>query len=154
MVKSKYGKGTILQALLDSGCSKSIILKEFTEKEKRRSPNEKESLKYKTYGGYFTSNAVVSISSKLIEFNSYKNKLINYEVQVDSVQRRKNANYDIIIGSDLMNDLNIDLLYSESSIRIGQESNYNRIPMKRLGTTSDLNACSMIYDMHIDSPIL
>ena len=154
MVKSKNGKGTMLRALCDSGCSKSIILKEFTEKEKRRSLNEKESLKYKTYGGYFTSSAVASISFKLIEFNSYKNKLINYEVQVDSVQRRKDTNYDIIIGSDLMNDLNIDLLYSESSIRIGQEGNYDRIPMKRLGTTSDLNACSMIYDMHIEPPIL
>ena len=101
-------------------------------------------MKYKTYGGYFTSNTVASISFKLIEFNSYKNKLINYEVQVDSVQRRKNANYDIIIGLDLMNDLNIDLLYSENSIQIGQEGNYDQIPMKRLVTTSDLNACSMI----------
>ena len=116
MVKSKNGKGTMLRALCDSGCSKTIILKEFTEKENRRYLNENESLKYKTYGGYFTSNSVASISFKLIEFNSYKNKLINYEVQVDSVQRRKNANYDIIIGSDLMNDLNIDLLYSENSI--------------------------------------
>ena len=97
---------------------------------------------------------MTSISFKLIECNSYLNKLINYKVQVSSVQCRKNANHDIIIDSDLMNDLNIDLLYSENSIRIGQEGNYDKIPMKRLGTTSNLNACSMIYDMHIDSPIL
>ena len=65
MVKSKNGKGTMLRALCDSGCSKTIILKEFTEKENRRYLNENESLKYKTYGGYFASSSVASISFKL-----------------------------------------------------------------------------------------
>ena len=139
MVKGKNGKGTMPRALLDSGCSKTIILKEFTDKDNQRTLNENKSMIYKTYGDYFTSNAVASISFKLIEFNSYKNKLINYKVQVDSVQRRKDANYDIIIGLDLMNDLNIDLSYSENSIPIGQEGKYDQIPMKRLGTTSDLH---------------
>ena len=53
-----------------------------------------------------------------------------------------------------MNNLNIDLLYSENSIQIGQKGNYDRIPMKRLRTTFDLSACSMIYDMHIEALIL
>ena len=60
--------------------------------------SDKNKIKYTTYQSYFTSDLMAAISFKLIEFNSYKEKLINYEVQVDSVQQRKNTKYDIIIG--------------------------------------------------------
>ncbi len=144
----------MLRALLDSGCSKSIILREFTSKSRRRILDERDHVRYKTYGGYFTSSAVASVPFKLIEFNTYKDKLINYEFQVDSVQRSKDSNYDLILGSDIMNDLNIDLLFSENKIRIGQKNEYDSIPMKELGMLSDPDSCSMVYDMHMQSPIL
>ena len=85
MVKDDKGKAKMLRALLDSGCSKSIILREFTSKSRRRILDEKDHVRYKTYGGYFTSSAVASVPFKLIEFNTYKDKLINYKFQVDSV---------------------------------------------------------------------
>ena len=88
----------MLRALLDSGCSKSIILKQFTSKQRRKYLDEKDHVTYKTYGGYFTSSAVASVPFKLIEFNTYKDKLINYKFQVDSVQRSKDSSYDLIIG--------------------------------------------------------
>jgi hypothetical protein len=76
MVKDKDGKGMMLRALLDSGCSQTIILKQFTHKSNRRLLPDKDKIKYATYGGYFT-DAVAAISFNLIEFNSSKEKLIS-----------------------------------------------------------------------------
>ena len=154
MVKDENGKGMMLRALLDSGCSRTIILKQFTNRKNRRLLPEKDKIKYTTYGGYFTSDSVAAISFKLIEFNSYKEKLINYEVQVDSVQQRKNTKYDIIIGSDLMNDLGINLNYSDNAIVIKTKDIFDSIPMKTLGATQNIETCNLIYDLHVDSPIL
>ena len=86
MVQNSKGKAMALRALLDSGCSKSIILKKFTCNSNRRRLDEKDHIKYKTYGGYFTSASVASVAFKLIEFNTFKHKLINYKVQVDETQ--------------------------------------------------------------------
>ena len=80
------------------------------------------------------SNSVAAIISfKLIEFNTYKEKLINYQFQVDSVQQRKNTTYNIIIGSNLiMDNLGIDLNYSDNSIVIKSDGIVNKIPMNSL----------------------
>ena len=115
---------------------------------------DKDVCRYKTYGGYFTSTAIASVQLKLIEFNSYKDQIINYKVQVDDLQRRKDSKYDIIIGSDLMNELNIDLKYSTNTIAIGKGKDKDSIPMKPPGALSDASICELIYDMHMEAPIL
>ena len=58
MVKTDKGQDMMLRALLDSGCSKSIILKSFTTPKNRKKLKEKEQIRYKTYGGHFTSSSV------------------------------------------------------------------------------------------------
>ena len=102
-----------MRALFDSGCSRSIILKKFTCKSKRTKLEEKDQVHYETYGGHFTSTAVASVALKFIEFNKYREKLINYNFQVDEYNRSKDSKYDMIIGADLMSDIGIDLLYSQ-----------------------------------------
>ena len=44
------------------------------------------------YGGHFTSSDVASVALKFIEFNKYKEKLINYKFQVDENNRSKDSN--------------------------------------------------------------
>ena len=39
----------------------------------------------------------------------YRDRAVEYEVQVNGLQKRSKTKYDIIIGTDLMNDLDIDL---------------------------------------------
>lgn len=85
MMKNSKGKAMALQVLLDSGCSKSIILKKFTCNSNCRRLDEKDHIEYEAYGGYSTSASVASVAFKLIEFNTYKHKLINYKVQVDEI---------------------------------------------------------------------
>ena len=75
---------------------------------------------------------------------------------MDSVQQqRKNTKYDIIIGLDLMvDDLDIDLNYSDNSIVIKNHGIINKIPMETLGATQDIEICTLIYYMYVESPIL
>ena len=60
MIVDDDGNHKPARALLDSVCSKSIILKEFTN-QKRRTSSRKSGVTYKTYGGKFhtTQNASV-----------------------------------------------------------------------------------------------
>ena len=63
----------------------------------------------------------------------------------------------MIIGNDILYDLGIDLMFSKERILWGNPHNpldYDSIPMKTLGTLSDNEMCSMIYDLHTTSPIL
>ena len=124
-------------------------------KKKRTQLEEKDQIKYETYGGHFTSSAVASVFLKFIEFNKYKEKLINYKFQVDENNRSKDSKYDMIIGTDLMSDVGIDLLLTEGRIRMGSSPDeHDYIPMKTLGMLSDLKTCNIIYDMHASSVIL
>ena len=63
----------------------------------------------------------------------------------------------MIIGSDIMHDLNIDLLFSEEIIRWGSAQNpfdYDSITMEEMGVVSDTDVYSMIYNLNTTSPIL
>ena len=90
----------------------------FTDKKGRKRLPDFKSITYKTYGGYFTSSCLASVQFKFIEFGLLKDRLVEYEVQVDKLQQQKDTNYDMIIGSDLMDDLGIVLDYYDKVIRI------------------------------------
>ena len=132
MVKKPNGQGQMLRVLFDSGCSKTIILKMFTDKKKRKRLPDFKSTTYKTYGGYFRSSCLASVQFKFIEFGLLKDRLVEYEVQVDEMQQQKDTNYDMIIGSDLMDDLGIVLDYYDKVIRIKNSQYEDSIPMKNL----------------------
>ena len=95
---------------------------------------------------------------RLVEFNKNKDFLINYKFQVDKVNKSKDSRYDMIIGNDILHyNLGTDLMFSEEIIWWGNPHNpfnYDSIPMQTLGTLSDNDMCSMIYDLHTTSPIL
>ena len=61
MVKKPSGQGQMLRVLLDSGCSKTIILKMFSDIKKRKRLSDFESTTYKTYGGYFRLSFLASV---------------------------------------------------------------------------------------------
>ena len=117
MVKDpRTGKGTMLRALLDSGCTKSIILKSFTSPKARTQLSKEDCCQYETYGGHFTSSSIASVAFRLIEFNKNKDLLINYKFQLDEVNKTKDSRYDMIIGKDVLHELGIDLLFSKERI--------------------------------------
>ena len=130
MIKMSNGKCKALRALLDSGCTKSIILKQFTEQSNRIYLPPDQQVKYKTYGGYFTSTLVANVQLKFVEFDMYRDRSIEYEVQVNRLQRRSKTKYDIIIGTGLMNDLDISLSFSTNQISIDKGELQDSIPMR------------------------
>jgi hypothetical protein len=111
-VVDSNGRGRMLRALLDSGCSKSIILKQFTGKKRQSKLMGRDRVEYATYGGKFQSKSSASVGFKLIEFANKQR--IDYKFHVDELQSSKESRYNMIIGSDLLNELSIDIIYSDN----------------------------------------
>ena len=137
------GKGLALRDLLDSGCSKTIIQKKFTTNLNKNS----KAVKYQTYGGQMTSTATSNVEMKLIEFSS--SKTINFPCQVDGKTNAAEAPYDIILKSDFMEALEIDIRYSKHCMTWDGET----IPLKLAGTLTD-EAKEGLYFAHTQSPLL
>jgi len=133
---------------------RQIILKTFTDEKKSKRLPDFESTTYKTYDGYFRSSCLASVQFKFIEFGLLKDRVIEYEMQVDEMQQQKDTNYDMIIGSDLMYDLGISLDYYDKVIRIKNSKYEDSIPMRKLGMLQCNKISQMIYDMHTESPVL
>ena len=92
MVKDpRTEKRKMLRALLDSGCTKSIILKSFTLPKARTQLSKEDCCQYKTYGGHYTSSSIASVAFRLVEFNKNKDLLINYKFQLDKINKTKDS---------------------------------------------------------------
>ena len=63
------GKGTMLRALLESGCTKSKVQIKFTLTETQTRLNDKDCCPYEIYGGHSTANSVTMIACRLVEIN-------------------------------------------------------------------------------------
>ena len=73
------------------------------------------------------------------------------------VNNSRDSKYNMIIGSNILHNLQIDLLFSKGRIGCRNPNNpfnYNSIPMKELGTMSDPDLCDMVYDFHRTIPML
>ena len=138
-------KGRMLHCLLDTGCLKSIVLKKFTHKKQRTKLQEEDKVCYTTYGGKFESTKTATLPLRLVEFGE---ETFSHEFQVDF--QETGGKYDMIIGSDIMEEQGIDILYSEHCIiRDGV-----CIPLKLQGELSDGRYCERLFNMHTDFPIL
>ena len=95
--------------LLDTGCIKSMILKKFTDKKRRTKLSDKGSIKYQTYGSSFKSSMMASVGFKMVEFETQKNNTIEYELQVDETSDPNSQLYDVIVGSDLLWNMGVNI---------------------------------------------
>ena len=107
------GRGRMLRGLLDSGCSKSIILRRFVSR-RQLTNRDQRSVTYNTYGGKFRTKSSASVGLKLIEFSN--SKTIKWKFQVDEYHHHEEVPYDISIGSDLMAQIGLDIKYSSRTI--------------------------------------
>ena len=100
-----------VRILFDSGCGSTLINKEFVKKLKTIKTAEST---WKTKAGNFKTNAKVKAKFIMPEF--YANGDIEWTVHVDN-SSRKESNYDMIIGRDLLHELGIDLLFSQGKMQ-------------------------------------
>ena len=96
-----------LRVLLDTGCSDSLVRAEYA-----KSGKEKKSKNiYTTGGGEITTHTQSTIFFTLPEFSD--KKIIKWDFNVFD---DKHLEYDLIIGRDLMSELKLDILFSQSKV--------------------------------------
>jgi hypothetical protein len=69
----------VIFIFLDTGCTKSMILKQFTNKKQQTKLSKENTIKYETYGSECHSSMTASVGFKMIEFEQQKNQTIEYK---------------------------------------------------------------------------
>ena len=110
-----------LITLCDSGCSHSMM-KASLVKNYQNLYFDKDVSTYTTAAGSFTSRYSMQISFSLDEFGGNE----RIEHRFDLNENEDSIGYDIIIGRDLMNKLNMDVRFSDHTIKYCDQL----IPMK------------------------
>ena len=87
---------------------------------------------------------------RLVEFENNNEITIEHEFQVDEHHDHKKAKYDMIIGSDLLWNMGVDISYSRERVEWLDDF----IPLKELNTLVDWEMCEMLYSIHTDSPLI
>ena len=93
-----------LQVLFDTGTSATIILKPFVKKSHKR-PTAHSKTTWHMMGGTFQTTEKRYVKFKLPEFSLSKS--IKWNCHVDSNSDPRMTNYDLIIGTDLMTELQL-----------------------------------------------
>jgi hypothetical protein len=88
-----------MRALLDTGTTDTIILREFVGKS-RECTYTKTGTKWKALGGTFTTNYESLLDFKFPELST--SKVVTWQAHVDDKTASKEAAYYMIMGMDLM----------------------------------------------------
>ena len=103
-LKSKHQKR--IRILFDTGCSSTLINYKFVEKQKKK---KLKSTTWNTKGGKFETTHKCKVKFMLPAF--HENRDIEWNCYVDSTDGNL-SRYDMIIGRDLLHELNMDFLFS------------------------------------------
>ena len=111
-------KPVTLKALLDSGATESLVSKKHTQKLRRK--NRPKGQTWSTPGGMLTTTKEVTAQFTLPELQD--KQLIEWKLhEVDDL-----GAYDMIIGRDILQFLQMDLCFSDQTVRWGE----NTMPFK------------------------
>jgi len=149
-VIGENGKEKMVCALLDTGCSKSIILKKFTEEKRCKKLSAEERTVFLTYGSRFETKSTAHVAFRFIEFENNNTVRVEHEFEVDETHSPKSMKYDMIIGSDLMWNMGMDILFSEERVKWLDE----HIPLKKVNTLREYEVCEVLYSIHTDDPLI
>ena len=147
-VETSEGKTYPIWELFNTGCSNSIILKKFADHKRLRKLLGKDWITYNTYSGKFHASETASVGFRLVKFN--KNKQLDFEVVVDTTTNPCNVCYDIIIGTNIIDMMGINIMFSENAIYWDSDM----CPMKIHGSFQDRDTVEACYIMATEDPIL
>lgn len=137
----------VLRTLLDTGTSRSIVLKSYVSQNSVIS-NGDTATTWTTMGGKFTTTKVANLCFTLPEFSTSKEIL--WPVHVDETNNPKNSPYDLILGIDFLTSLGIILDFSKKTIRWGD----TELEMKEKGVIQDAYAIDLLYTMSQEPSVL
>lgn len=78
-----------------------------------------------------------------VEFENQKNQTIEYKFQVDETSNPRKAQYDVIIGNDLLWNMGINILFKEQEIHWNED----KIPLKTIGQLRSRDTCIHEYSV-------
>ena len=99
-------------------------------------------------GGSFTTKRKALLEFKLPEFST--NKTIEWICHVDDSTDCVKSQYDIIIGTDLMTSLGLDISFSTNTIMWEDIA----LPMKQRGTVHNHDSVQYLYQASLDTEVL
>jgi hypothetical protein len=146
-IKNRDGTVVPMRALLDTGTTATIILREFVGKG-RSYTNTKKRTKWKTLGGTFTTNYESLLDFKLPELST--SKVVTWQVHVDDKTSSKEVAYDMIMVMDLMTYVGITVDCEQRHIRWGG----TEIPLKTRATLNNEEILHMLYHAANEPDIL
>ena len=92
-IKNREGNIVPIRALLDTGTTATVILREFVAKSCIKSTSKRRT-KWQTLGGTFTTKSESLIDFKFPELN--QGKTITWPVYVDDKTKKEETHYDVI----------------------------------------------------------
>ena len=104
--KGNHKKYENLRVLIDTGCSHSLILTKYCSRRLKKNKN-----KYSTGSGSLTTQYESQVHFTLPEFSD--KKIINWKF---SVADSPTIGYDLIIGRDLMLQLQMNLSFEKKTV--------------------------------------
>ena len=113
-ILDRHGKLVPIRALLDTGTTSTILLREFFKKGRAGGYSGQETL-WKTMGGNFTTKKKALVDFRFPELNT--DKKVTWVCHVDETTKEEHALYDMIIGMDLMTAIGIYVDTDEKLIR-------------------------------------
>ena len=126
-VRLKDGSVQLLRTLLDTGTSDTMLLHKFIEPG-RISKYKGKTTKWTALGGTYLTKIRALMEFRLPKFSL--NKKIQWVCHVDENTDPDLAQYNMIIGANLMTKLGIDLLYSDQ-LMVWED---NEVPMNHLAS--------------------
>ena len=145
-IEDRKGDRVPIRCLLDTGCSDSILLRDYVKRGRAKSFKGKPTV-WDTMGGKFVTKQKALIDFKFPELDY--NKSITHICHIDSKTDKKKALYDMIIGMDLMTEIGI-YVNTETKNVCWQGAN---IPLRQRGVLQNKDNLSAIYSTTIN-PVL
>ena len=97
------GEVVTIYGLIDSGCTRSIILKNYVEKKRRKCAGRlRNPIEYQTYGRVFKARKKARVDFLLPGI--YTTQKVEWEFAVEELSDPETAPYDMIIGTDLLTE--------------------------------------------------
>ena len=139
LIKDKHGKRVPVRALIDTGTSGTIILKDFVAPGTGKSYKAPKPTEWSTLGGKFVTRCKARIEFSFPELSDRKK--IHYTCHVDEKTKKEHAMYDMILGMDIL--VEIGMYINTKTCEVVWEN--DSTPLKERGELSDRNVLHTEY---------
>ena len=146
-ITNREGTRVPVSALLDTGCTSTIVLKDYVRRGAASSKASK-GQEWRTLGGKFVTTKQALIDIKFPELDSQK--VVTWVAHVDETTEAKTSPYAMIIGMDMLTEIGLVVNTATKTIDWFEAST----PMKQRGQLHEAHYVDMCYHMAMETKTL